>query len=43
MDEIEPGIGHLIPVCMELPLRVGSVDNLFITPEGNLVIVEVKL
>ena len=43
MDEIEPGIGRLIPVCMELPLRVGWVDNLFITPEGNLVIVEVKL
>ena len=43
MDEIEPGIGRLIPVCMELPLRVGSADNLFITPEGNLVIVEVKL
>ena len=43
MDEIEPGIGRLIPVCMELPLRVRSVDNLFITPEGNLVIVEVKL
>ena len=43
MDQIEPGIGRLIPVCMELPLRAGSVDNLFITPEGNLVIVEVKL
>ena len=43
MDEIEPGIGPLVPVCMELPLRVGSVDNLFITPEGNLVMVEVKL
>ena len=43
MDQIEPGIGRLVPVCMELPLRVGSVDNLFITPEGNLVMVEVKL
>ena len=43
MDEIEPGIGPLVPVCMELPLRVGSVDNLFITPGGNLVMVEVKL
>ena len=43
MDEIEPGLGHLIPVCMELPLKTGSVDNLFVTPEGNLVIVEVKL
>ena len=43
MDDIEPGIGRLVPVCMELPLRVGSVDNLLITPEGNLVVVEVKL
>ena len=43
MDEIEPGIGRLVPVCMELPLRVGYIDNLLITPEGNLVVVEVKL
>ena len=43
MDQIEPGIGRLVPVCMELPLRTGSVDNLFITPEGNLVLAEVKL
>ena len=43
MDEIEPGIGRLVSVCMELPLRVGSVDNLLITPEGDLVMVEVKL
>ena len=43
IDEIEPGIGQIIPVCMELPLRVGAVDNLLITPEGNLVMVEVKL
>ena len=28
---------------MELPLRVGFVDNLMVTPEGNIVIVEVKL
>ena len=43
MDQIEPGIGHLIPVCLELPLRVGAVDNLLLTPEGDLVMVEVKL
>ena len=43
MDQIEPGIGRLIPVCMELPLSVGPVDNLLLTPEGNLVMVEVKL
>ncbi|MCY3821283.1 MAG: hypothetical protein OXH52_18340 [Gammaproteobacteria bacterium] len=28
---------------MELPLRVGTADNLFVTPEGNLVLAEVKL
>ena len=43
MDQIEPGLGRLIPACLELPLRVGYVDNLLLTPEGNLVIVEVKL
>lgn len=43
MDQVEPGLGRLIPVCLELPLRVGFVDNLMVTPEGNLVIVEVKL
>ena len=43
MEQIEPGLGRLVPVCLELPLRVGMVDNLMVTPEGNLVIVEVKL
>ena len=43
MEQIEPGLGQLVPVCLELPLRVGLVDNLMVTPEGNLVIVEVKL
>ena len=43
LDQIEPGMGRLVSVCMELPLRVGSADNLFITPEGNLVLAEVKL
>ena len=43
MEQIEPGLGPLIPVCLELPLRTGFVDNLMVTPEGNLVIVEVKL
>lgn len=43
LDQIEPGIGRLVSVCMELPLRVGTADNLFVTPEGNLVLAEVKL
>ena len=43
LDQIESGIGQLLSVCMELPLGIGTADNLFITPEGNLVLAEVKL
>ena len=43
MDQIEPGLPELIPVCMELPLSSGYLDNLLMTPEGDIVIVEVKL
>lgn len=43
MAQIEPGLGELIPICMELPLRCGYLDNLFLTPDGDIVIVEVKL
>ena len=43
MDQIEPGIGGLTAVCMELPVDVGSIDNLLVTPDGYPVVVEVKL
>jgi hypothetical protein len=43
VDEIEPGFGDLVPVCMELPTRHGPIDNLLISREGNIAIVEVKL
>ncbi|OFX10430.1 MAG: hypothetical protein A2516_10580 [Alphaproteobacteria bacterium RIFOXYD12_FULL_60_8] len=43
MDQIEPGFPELVPVCMELGLPCGYLDNLFMTPEGDIVIVEVKL
>ena len=43
MDQIEPGLPKLVPVCMELPLPSGYLDNLLMTPEGDIVIVEVKL
>ena len=43
MDQIEPGLPALVPVCMELPLASGYLDNLLMTPEGDIVIVEVKL
>jgi hypothetical protein len=48
IEQIEPGFGELVPLCMELPLalgggRTGLLDNLFVTPGGGLVLVETKL
>lgn len=43
VDQIEPALIPLIPVCIELPTPSGSVDNLFVTPDGDLVLVECKL
>lgn len=43
IQEIDPNLGRLIPVGMELPTPAGFVDNLFVTPQGNIVIVECKL
>lgn len=41
--EIEPAFGSLVSVCRELPTSVGSVDNVYITENGNLAIAECKL
>ena len=43
VEEIEPAFDELVPVCMELPTKHGPIDNLLMTPEGDLVLVEVKL
>lgn len=43
IHEIEPGFGRLASICLELPTPAGPVDNLFLTPEGNIVLVECKL
>ena len=43
MSQVEPGLSQLHSVCLELPLRCGFLDNLFMTPEGDLVVAEVKL
>ena len=43
IHEIEPGFGPLTSICKELPTRAGYVDNLFLTPEGNIVLAECKL
>lgn len=43
VDQIEPALTPLIPVCVELPIPSGYVDNLFLTPDGGIVLVETKL
>ena len=43
IEQIEPALTPAIPVCMELPLRSGYVDNVYATPDGDLIIGETKL
>jgi hypothetical protein len=41
--EIEPGLAAPVPVCLELSVPSGYVDNLMITSDGGVVVVETKL
>jgi hypothetical protein len=34
IEELEPGIGRIIPIGLELPTAVGFVDNLFSPRKG---------
>jgi hypothetical protein len=44
IGEIEQALVPVVPVCMELPTRSDlRVDNLFVTPNGDLILVECKL
>lgn len=43
IDEIEPAFEQLFPICTELRTKHGFVDNLFMTPAGDIVLAEVKL
>lgn len=43
LGQIEPGFDRLVAVCMELPTKNGSIDNLLMTRDGDIVIVEAKL
>src|ERR1700688_4491342 len=43
IDQIEPAITDVVPICMELPLPSGYVDNLYATPDGDLIVGETKL
>ncbi|WP_148216862.1 hypothetical protein [Phenylobacterium zucineum] len=42
-QEIEPLFGRLIPAAMEVPCGHGAIDNLFVTPNGGIALVETKL
>lgn len=39
----EPSFSEIIPVCRELPMPAGRLDNLYVTPQGSLILVECKL
>ncbi len=41
--EVEAVFENIVPVVRELPLASGFLDNLYITPDGYPVLVEVKL
>lgn len=41
--EIDPNIGPLIPVCMEIETGSGPADVLCVTPTGQVVLIETKL
>ena len=43
IGQIEPGFGRPVSACRELPVPAGYVDNLLLTSEGNIILVEVKL
>jgi hypothetical protein len=43
MSDIEPGFGDLIAVAREIPCGHGYIDNLYLTPSGDIVLVETKL
>jgi hypothetical protein len=43
ISEIEPGLGRFVPICRELPTPHGPIDNLLMTPAGEIALVETKL
>lgn len=42
-NEIEPGLGNFQAICREMPTPHGSIDNLLMSPQGDIAIVETKL
>lgn len=43
IQEIDPHIGPLIPICTELETGAGPADILYVTATGRLVLIETKL
>lgn len=43
ISDIEPGFSDLIAVAREVPCGHGFIDNLYLTPSGDIVLVETKL
>jgi hypothetical protein len=43
IEAIEPRLTEVVPICLELPVPSGYVDNLMLTPEGGIALVEAKL
>ena len=43
IHDIEPGFGDLVSVAREVPCGHGFIDNLYVTPVGDIVLVETKL
>ena len=43
VEQIEPAFNTLVPICIELPVKSGFLDNLLVTPAGDLALVECKL
>ena len=42
-EEIDPDFSNLIPISREVPVKSGSIDALYITPDGKICVVETKL
>jgi hypothetical protein len=42
-EEVDSDYSNLISLCREVPVRSGSIDALYITPEGRTCLVETKL
>jgi hypothetical protein len=43
INEIDPSFGPLIPIGREIGTAAGPIDNLYVSPQGTLTIVEAKL